>query len=370
MRLVHFSDTHLGYSEYGKIDPESGINRREEDFYRIFRDITKYIIRTKPNLVIHAGDLFDSIRPSNRAMGVALEQLMRLSTKCIPTVIIAGNHSTPRQKSTDSVFKILQYFPHIYPFFSGKYERRRIGDCTIHAIPHSYSDKDLQDSIKKLKADKRTKFNVMVAHAAILGVQEASWGEFKQQTIPRSALKEDFDYIALGHYHKYLKMKDNAYYCGSPEKIGFREAGNKNVFLDVRLGDFSVTPVPTNAREMVSIGPLDCKGLSASEIANEVERKAGAVDDKIVRIIFDNIPRHVRSSLDMKRIRQAMSGSLYWEPLYNYSNGAGRVASSKIGSIGEEFENYVRNLNLKPDEAEKVLSMGREYLGDAVEGQA
>ena len=292
---------------------------------------------------------------------------MRLSTKGIPTVIIAGNHSTPRQKSTDSVFKILQYYPHIYTFFSGKYEKFQIGDCMIHAIPHSYSDEDLQDSIKSLKTNKESKFNVMVAHASIREVPEASWTEFKQQTIPLSALSKDFDYIALGHYHKFLKIKDNAYYCGSPEKIGFREAKNNNVFLDVCLDDFSVTPIQTNARKMVTIGPLDCKGLSASEITSAIEKEANSIDDKIVKIIFDNIPSHVRSSLGMKKIRQILSKSLYWEPEYNYSNETDQVTSSKIGSIGEEFENYVRNCNLKPNETEKILALGRSYLVDTME---
>jgi DNA repair protein SbcD/Mre11 len=139
MKIVHFSDTHLGYSDYGKFDSESGINKRENDVYVVFKEIIDYIIKTKPDLVIHAGDLFDSIRPSNRAISVALEQLSRLSKEKIPTVIIAGNHSTPRQKSTDTIFKILQYFSDIHPVFGGKYEKLKIGQCTIHAIPHSRS---------------------------------------------------------------------------------------------------------------------------------------------------------------------------------------------------------------------------------------
>jgi len=75
MKIVHFSDTHLGYSDYGRFDSESGINKRENDVYDVFKEIVDYIIKTKPDLVIHAGDLFDSIRPSNRAISVALEQI-------------------------------------------------------------------------------------------------------------------------------------------------------------------------------------------------------------------------------------------------------------------------------------------------------
>ena len=370
MRLVHFSDTHLGYADYGKVDSESGINRREEDIYGVFKEIVDYIIRTKPDLVIHAGDLFDSVRPSNRAISVALEQLSRLSKEQIPTVIIAGNHSTPRLRSTESVFRILQYFPYIYPVFGGKYERLKIGDCAVHAIPHMYSEEDLRDNVKLLRPNRGSKFNIMVAHAAISGIQEdVSWGEFKDQTLPMSSLKNGFDYIALGHYHKFLKVKDNAYYCGSPERLRFKEVEYVSGFLDVDLNPFSVRHMRTNVRDMVSFEPIDCKDLSASEIMSELEKMVSdRVGGKIIRVVFDNIPRHVRSALDHKRIRQIVSESLHCEFEYKQIREGGSVTSSQIGSIGEEFENYVRNLGLEPSTTVKVLTLGQEYLADVEEG--
>lgn len=104
MRLVHLSDTHLGYSAYNKTDPDTSLNQREVDVYSAFNEIIEYILKTKPDLVIHSGDLFDSVRPSNRAIHEAFRQLVRLSRAKIPTVIISGNHSTPRHKATGFYF--------------------------------------------------------------------------------------------------------------------------------------------------------------------------------------------------------------------------------------------------------------------------
>ena len=87
MRIIHFSDTHLGYSDYGRFDSSSGINQRELDTYSAFKEIINFIIETKPDLVVHAGDLFDSIRPSNKAISEALGQFSRLSKANIPTVV-------------------------------------------------------------------------------------------------------------------------------------------------------------------------------------------------------------------------------------------------------------------------------------------
>lgn len=370
MRVVHFSDTHLGYSDYGKFDSQTGINQRELDTYNAFGEIVDYIIKTKPDLVIHAGDLFDNIRPSNRAITEAMEQLHRLSQQYIPTVIIAGNHSTPRQRSTDSIFRILKFFPHIYPVFEGRYSKLKIGQYAIHAIPHMYSDEDLANAMQQLKPDTEAEYNIMVAHAAVRGVQVASWGEFKEQTIPSNALLPEFDYIALGHYHRFLEIKKNAYYCGSPERFSFNEINDVKGFLEVELDNFSVKHIPTKARDMIECGPIDCSNLSAMEIMRAFESTiSGKTGGKIVKVVFDNIPRHIHSSLDMQKIRELVSGALHYEPEYRWKMESqdGNAHRSTIGSLDEEFENYVKRLNLPAKEEEEMKTLGLEYLGQIVE---
>jgi DNA repair exonuclease SbcCD nuclease subunit len=47
--------------------------------YDAFIHCIDYVVKTKPDLVLHAGDLFDSVRPTNRAITVAVQQILRLS---------------------------------------------------------------------------------------------------------------------------------------------------------------------------------------------------------------------------------------------------------------------------------------------------
>ncbi len=369
MRIVHFSDTHLGYSDYSKFDSASGINQRELDTYNAFKEIIDYIIKTKPDLVIHAGDLFDSIRPPNRAINEALDNLWRLSQAKIPTVIIAGNHSTPRQRTTDPIFKILKYFPNIYPVYEGKYVKLEIGDCAIHTIPHMYSDEDLKHGVESLRPDRNFKYNIMVAHAAVKGADVVSWGEFKEQTLPVSALIQDFDYIALGHYHRYLKLRENAYYCGSPERFSFNEVNDKKGFLEIDLDNFSVKQIPTNARYMEIFRPIDCSKLSASEIVQALDSTAaGKIDGKIIKVIFNNIPRHIHSSLDFQKIREIVGRATHYEPVYNWKlDSKGGARTSQIGTLSEEFETYLEKINLPADEFKEMKSLGLDYLGKITE---
>ena len=108
MRFVHFSDTHLGFSDLNKIDATTGINQRESDFYRAWWQAIDKILELKPDFVVHAGDLFQTPRPNNRAIRVGLEGIQRLNDADIPFVVVAGNHSTPRIRQTGSIFESIE----------------------------------------------------------------------------------------------------------------------------------------------------------------------------------------------------------------------------------------------------------------------
>ena len=365
MRIVHLSDTHLGHSEYSRFSPDSGTNQREADMYGVFREITDYVVESKPDLVVHAGDLFDSIRPSNRAIAEAMRQMARIAREDIPVVVIAGNHSTPRMSSTDTIFRVLEYLPGIRPVFGGRYEKVAVGDCAVHCIPHCYSDEDLKDGLKRLKPDPAFKYNVMVAHTAVRGTEEASWGEFKEQVIPDASLNPHFDYIALGHYHKFLKMAKNAYYCGSPERLSFREAGDDKGFLEVDLDSGSVTRKRTGAREMTVLEPIECGALSAAEIMKKLKAALPVnTEGAIIRAPFSNISRHVYRSLDVQYMRELAQGCLHFEPDFQWkaeSSGDGSQTSA-IGSLGEEFSAFIAGRNLPEKELEILRKEGGRYL--------
>ena len=64
MKLVHIADTHLGLAAFSRLDPESGMNLREKQIYDNFFAAIDVIIREKPDVLVHAGDL--SIRSSPR----------------------------------------------------------------------------------------------------------------------------------------------------------------------------------------------------------------------------------------------------------------------------------------------------------------
>ena len=171
MRFVHISDTHLGAAGFSRRISPSGFNQREEDICNSFISAVDKIIEIKPDFVLHSGDLFHSVRPSNRIINLAIRQLLRITDLKIPMVIISGNHDTPKQRTVGSIFSIFEVFDHIHPVYRNKYETVGIKEACIHAIPHCITIESLHEELAKIKPDNQAKYNVLMLHGVVLQLE-------------------------------------------------------------------------------------------------------------------------------------------------------------------------------------------------------
>jgi DNA repair protein SbcD/Mre11 len=369
VRIIHTSDTHLGFAAYSRLDGETGINLRETDVYHAFEQVVDYAVSKHVDAVVHAGDLFDGVRPNNRAIAFLFRQLSRLLEAKIPFVVVAGNHSTPRQLATGSIFEILAFFPNVRAVYRGNYEQVRLGDAVFHAIPHSHTQELLQANLAAVELDTKARYNVFLTHTALSGRNEYAGGEFGEQRMPFAVLRPDFTYCALGHYHKYLKIASNAYYCGSTERLSFDDAGLKKGFLDVDLDSIKINFVPLNTRRMVDFAPLECSALSAEEIVHHIESlPIEQIRESICRITLQNLPRHVYVSLNFERIRELTREAVYFEPRFEWAEDS-RVssASGSIGALADEFEAHLQSQQLPASTRKRLQSLGLKYLRSAEE---
>jgi exonuclease SbcD len=365
MKLLHFSDTHLGFSEYTRIDPKTGLNQREQDFYDAWNFVIDEILKIKPDVVVHSGDLFHTSRPSNRAIRIALEGIQKVSQAGIPLVLISGNHSTPRIRSTGSIFESIALFENVYAAYRGRYECFRIGDADFHCIPHCSLTEELEAAFESLHFND-AKYNVLVTHGAWCGEQTFSMGEFNEQRIsdPEKTLDLKFDYIALGHYHRRLDVAPNAAYPGSLERTSFNEAGYTSGYLLVNLqrGEREYVPVPS--RPMIKIPAIDCRELSLPDIFQRLEKDSAEIPEgALVSLSLQNIPSEVFLKLEMPQIDSRFSQVFFLEK--QFSRWESKSASARIthiGSLEVEFEKYINSMNLEKVEKQKLIRLGAEYL--------
>ena len=370
MKILHVADTHLGYSAYRKTT-EEGINQREMDTYDAFKQVIDYAVKSKPSLILHAGDLFDSVRPTNRAITFAIKQLLRLSRQDIPLVLIAGNHEQPKLKETGHIFTIFDHIQHVYPIYGSSYETRVFNinnkKVTIHALPQCQTKQQFNESLKKLKTDSSSHYNILLTHGSVKGIKEFSMNEFNERVIPVQSLKPrtDFNYIALGHYHKYKKIHENAFYAGSTERFSFADAGEQKGFIELDLKE-KLTPRFINIpnRSMFDIDPLDCSHLALGEIMNKIIKNIQSIEPngKIFRIILKNIPKHIYRGIDFSTIRELSTGAIHFEIKANVTKeGELKLPyRSNIDALAHEYERYLQNQSIK--EKKILLKLGLEYI--------
>ena len=370
MRIAHVSDTHLGFSTYGRLDEATGLNQREVDFYRAFEQCVDKIIEAKVDAVVHSGDLFDSVRPSNRAISFALDQFARLSKAGIPVVVIAGNHSTPKLRETGSVFKILEHLDDIHPIYKGEYEAVELDDLMVHAVPHSDGDA-LQREMRRIRPSPRHE-NVGLLHVGVASIQDFKMGEFNEQIVPVSALNEQLDYIALGHYHCHVNVTKNSAYAGSTERLSFTEANGTKGFAIIDLGRRKREFVSLTTRPMIDLAPIDARRMGAEELRNAISRAIDEIDlnDKIVRLVVKDVPSIAYRTMDHNWIRSATAAAMHFEARFDLAQEGASLqrVSAHIDSLEMEFVSFLENRPIEGVSKEALKADGLDYLRRGLEG--
>lgn len=314
LRVCHLADVHLGYRRYNKL-AKSGVNQREVDVNLAFQEAIARIISLKPDLVIIAGDLFHSVRPSNAIVTFCFRQLRKLARESrAPVVIVGGNHEAPKRIDTGSVLQLFCEIEGVY-VADGNREVFTFPEksVAVTCLPHS-AVMGLADL--RLRADDRFAHNILVAHAQ---VNERWVSDFGGAEVELKALvPHEWDYIALGHVHVQRVVGLNAVYSGSLEHTSaniWAEAKELKGFLEVSLptGKRVFHPL-SSPREVVVIEPIDALGLEPSalmeQIINRAEAVPGGLDGKIVRLTISNLTREVYKNLDHKALRALRAQAL------------------------------------------------------------
>jgi len=284
MRIIHFSDTHLGYNDLDIIN-ENNINQREADFYDAFSQVINNIEKIKPDYVIHTGDLFHRSSPSNRAITFALKEFKRLNELNIPVIMIAGNHSTPRTNLSSPILKIFEDFENIYVTYEQNYKKIEFDNIIFHTLPHMNDDTKALEQIELCEDNiNKDRKNIMMMHCSV-----GAWylmQEFGEWVYPtnKEYIFEKMDYVALGHWHGFGKVGkyENVYYSGSTERTSLNDKRNSKGFIVATLNDtLNVEYKEINIRPIVT-KEIDCDEYESSiELLDTTDTKDAIVEVKL-----------------------------------------------------------------------------------------
>ena len=358
MRIIHFSDTHLGFNDLDIVNRD-GINQREADFYDVFAQVIGAILEQKPDYVIHTGDLFHRPHPSNRAISFALAQLKRLSTAQIKTGIIAGNHSPPRTKAASPILAALRTLDHVYPVFEERYERVDFGDVAFHCIPHIHDEAQNLEAIEacegNLVEDKR---NIMMLHCSVGA--HYMMEEYGERVYPREKepLFEKMDYVALGHWHGFGQVgkHKNVYYAGSTERTSSADARNEKGYVFVTLGDsLDVAFRPINLRTSQRV---KADASMDEDIFTQLQKNAEAIETEgaLVYVTLENLGAIQSIDIANTDVEACFPGALYVQVQRKFrtSEAQHNAESVSAASLQEYFGAFLEEQSSGTDEYERL----------------
>jgi exonuclease SbcD len=382
VRLLHLSDVHLGFRQFQRTTP-SGINQREWDVAQSFTRAIDRVIELRPDLLLIAGDVFHTVRPTNPAILHAFAQFSRLVRELPGTivVVVAGNHDLPRSSETLCILRL--FTPLGVHVADSEARRLTFPDrgLSILAVP------DLPPGSVALEPDPTARFNVLVMHAEVEGSVPSTPGDpdrLSRQVPVAEILNPAWDYIALGHVHVYKKMGPRAFYSGSldytspnvwpevEEQRAQKLPGKGMLERDLASGKQTFHPLRVT-RDFLDLPPIKGRGLSAGdldkEIAASVARAPGGIEGKVVRLIARDVPRHIVRELDYKVLREFQRSALHFHLDARRPEVRPNLASGAPGhrpSLAEMLRDSLRNRVLASDiDRDRLVDLGAHYLNEA-----
>ncbi|HEY3284337.1 MAG TPA: exonuclease SbcCD subunit D [Armatimonadota bacterium] len=349
LRLVHFSDTHLGYRAYNRLNSR-GLNLREVDVFDAFRRTLALISELEPDLVLLSGDVFHSVRPSNLTVYQTLRELRAFRQRCsAPLVVIAGNHESPRSQDTGCVLRLFDMVPDITVVDTGFQEVVLPGlDTSVFCLPHRALPALERLDLKPSGTSRR---NILMVHGTVEGIRI---GGYDGQAIPRSRVINDaWDYIACGHYHLYTKLAENAYYSGSTEYTSrnlWEETKKPKGFIEWDLEERKELRFhEIETRPVVILPPIDCDGRSPDEvmakIAESVSTPRGGIEEKVARLVLEGMTRQAFQHLDHRVLREYRASALHLEislrPPQGSPGGSSPTGERQSRTLEMEWEEFI-----------------------------
>jgi exonuclease SbcD len=320
IRVLHLSDVHLGSGfSHGKVNPETGLNTRLEDFVATLSLSIDRALAEPVDLVVFGGDAFPDATPPPYIQEAFASQFRRLADANIPAVLLVGNHDQYSQGQGGAslcIYRTLgvpgmvvgdRLATHRIETSNGPVQvvtlpwvtrstlltRRSTEGLSLEEVNNMLVERlrvALEGEIRQLDPEIPT---ILLAH---LMMDNARFGAerllavSKGFSIPLSLVaRECFDYVALGHVHKHQVLCDHppVIYPGSIERVDFSEEKEEKGYVLAKLEkgnvEWGFCPLPARSFCTISVD------LSESEAPQEkllqaIQRKkfTGAV----VRLIY------------------------------------------------------------------------------------
>ncbi len=289
MKILHTGDWHLGkrLEGYSRIEEQN----------RFIDELIEIADREEVEMIVVAGDIFDTPNPPSEAEHLYYRALKELSNGGKrPVVVIAGNHDSPKKiVASEPIARehgIISFGAPLEEKETGTYGKFQVTESYrggvvievageevfVNALPYpsektlnevwgrdeesSYSQR-IGEVLRETHSHKREGLkSIIIAHLFTLGAENE--GSERQIELGGSLAfnlgnAPEADYIALGHIHKPMEFKAyNAAYSGSNLEYRVSEAKfNKKILVkDLESGELKKIDI-TNHKPIKEYTAMD-----------------------------------------------------------------------------------------------------------------
>ncbi|MGA7148769.1 MAG: exonuclease SbcCD subunit D [Microbacterium sp.] len=361
MRILHTSDWHIGRSFHGHatLDALRGV----------LDALVAQIREREVDLVLVAGDVFDSAAPAAACYAVLTDTLRALSDTGATVVVTSGNHDSAARLGFQA--SLLRDGIHVLtdPLSVGTpiTVDDEHGPVHVYGIPflepalvrHLWPSVELRSqrqtiehAMHLVRADAAVRGgrSVAMAHCFAAGV-DATPGverEIRQgslDVVPAAAF-DGPDYVALGHIHGRQKLSDRVRYAGAPLHYSFGEA-------DKPRGSWLVE--------------LDADGLAGVEwLELPVPRRLSTVRGTLEELLADERFSLAEADWVCAQYTDATPQSDPMRRLQKRFPFCATVMHTPVGALGDDGSTYARRVRAARSDAELIdvfLSHVREGEG-------
>ena len=406
MRILHFSDLHIGVENYGRTDPKTGLSTRLGDFLDSLDQVVEFALNEGVDLVLLAGDAYKGRDPTQTHQLEFAKRLNRLSQSGIPMFLLVGNHDLPAASSRATAMDIfptlevanihvgnslktydvptpsgpLQVLAVPWPRRSAILSREDSRGMSIEQVRQTLEER-LTDGIEVAASQlDPTIPAILTGHVTVNGATvgtERSMMLGQDHVLLVSALdRPQVEYIALGHIHKHQILRPDppmVVYSGSLQRVDFSEEGDEKGFCVIDLD-----PAAPQGQRMTKFEfhKLDARSFVTVDVT--VERQDVDPTATVVRAIAR---KEIAGAVVRVRISLAAESDAHLketeiraalEPAHFIASISREVAGTRRTRIspseGEDLQPmqalglYLDSRNIEGERREKIMRKAEELM--------
>ena len=354
MRILHFSDLHIGVENYGRTDPNTGLSTRLGDFLDALDELVECALTDGVDVVVLAGDAYKGRDPSQTHQREFARRLLRLSEAGISTFLLPGNHDLPAATGRAHAVEIFSTLQVPNVFVGASLQNYTIptrkGPLQILAVPWPSRgamlarDESRGLSIEEIRAETERRMTlaisgrareidpdvpaILAGHVTVNGAtmgSERSMMLGNDHVLNVSAVQlPQLEYVALGHIHKHQVLRPPGgdgpavAYSGSLQRVDFSEESDDKGFcvLDIdpgagqgqRLTDFRFQKI--GARPFVTVDATvpEAEQNPAAFVTRAIARHR--IEGAIARVRI-RLSSEQSAKLSDADLRSSLSGAHY-----------------------------------------------------------